>query len=231
MSDRHADDKVVVSWSGGKDCAMVLRELLRNGTGVSALLTTITEEYDRSSMHGVRRVLVETQADALGIPLEIVTITPDADSAQYEARMRRALEKQQARGINTVAIGDIFLEDLRKYREGRLAEIGMKAVFPIWGRDTRELAHAFIDLGFRAVITCVDTQVLDGSFAGREYDRGFLADLPASVDPCGENGEFHSFVWDGPIFTCPVAFTRGESVLRDGRFQFRDLLPRAKEDG
>ena len=190
-----------------------------------ALLTTITDEYDRISMHGVRRVLLERQAESLGLPLHPVLILPQCVNAIYEARMKAALAEHFARGVRRVAFGDIFLQDLRAYREKNLAQVGMKALFPIWKRDTRELAEQFVQLGFRAVTVCVDPRVLDDSFAGRELDSSFFADLPPGVDPCGENGEFHTFVFDGPIFKTPIAFRTGEKVLRDG-FCFCDLLPK-----
>jgi len=190
-----------------------------------ALLTTITDEYDRISMHGVRRVLLERQAESLGLPLHPVLIPPQCVNAIYEARMKAALAEHFARGVRRVAFGDIFLQDLRAYREKNLAQVGMKALFPIWKRDTRELAEQFVQLGFRAVTVCVDPRVLDDSFAGRELDSSFFADLPPGVDPCGENGEFHTFVFDGPIFKTPIAFRTGEKVLRDG-FCFCDLLPK-----
>jgi uncharacterized protein (TIGR00290 family) len=192
---------------------------------VTALLTTVTGDYDRTSMHGVRRVLLAEQAREIGLPLEEVVISADGGAEEYETQMREVLTRQQQAGVVAVAIGDIFLEDLRKYREDKLAQIGLRGVFPIWLEDTRDLSRRFIDLGFHAIVTCVDTEMLDASFSGRDYDEKFLADLPASVDPCGENGEFHSFVWDGPIFAAPVGFTRGEGVLRDGRWQFTDLVP------
>lgn len=219
--------KLLFNWSGGKDSALALHELRSNGCcDVAALLTTITSDYDRVSMHGVRRTLLERQVRSLGLPLEMVYITSHATNEEYEAKMRDVLGRYRAQGVLECAFGDIFLEDLRRYREEKLAQVGMRAVFPIWRRDTSELAYAFLRLGFRAVVTCVDSQALDGGFAGREYDESFLADLPDSVDPCGENGEFHSFVYDGPVFREPVPFEKGEVVLRDGRFYFCDLLPK-----
>lgn len=218
--------KVLMSWSSGKDSGLALHELMNSDEyEVSALLTTITEDYDRISMHGVRRVLLEQQAESIGLPLEKVLIPRDSSNETYESRMLAMLERQKAAGVKAVAFGDIFLEDLKKYREDKLAAGGMGAVFPIWKSDTRELAHRFIDLGFKAIITCVDTQVCDGRFAGREYNEQLLSELPANVDPCGENGEFHSFVYDGPIFTKSILFERGEVVLRDNRFNFCDLIP------
>ncbi len=191
---------------------------------ITALLTTITEEYDRISMHGVRRALLERQAESLGLPLHAVLIPPQCINAIYEERMKEALALHFARGVRRVAFGDIFLEDLRVYREKNLAQVGMQALFPIWKRDTRELAREFVRLGFRAITVCVDPRVLDASFAGRELDKSFFADLPPAVDACGENGEFHTFVFDGPIFQTPIPCRVGEKVLRDG-FCFCDLLP------
>jgi len=191
---------------------------------VAALLTTVTEEYDRISMHGVRRALLERQAESLGLPLHAVLIPPQCSNAIYEERMQEALELHFAKGVRHVVFGDIFLEDLRAYREKNLERISMKALFPIWKRDTRELAREFVRQGFRAVTVCVDPRVLDDSFAGRELDSTFFASLPPAVDACGENGEFHTFVFDGPVFRAPIAFRAGEKVLRDG-FCFFDLLP------
>ena len=220
-------EPVLVSWSGGKDSALALHEVLRGGTHrVAALLTTVTEDYDRISMHGVRRALLEQQVAALGFALEQVLIPKNASNEEYEADMARALAKYKEMGVQTVVFGDIFLEDLRKYREEKLASAGMKAVFPLWKRDTAELARSLGALGFRSITTCVDTNVLGNEFVGRVIDEQFLADLPAFVDPCGENGEFHSFVYDGPIFNGAVRFSVGEKVLRDERFWFCDLVPR-----
>lgn len=222
---RTAAKPVLFCWSGGKDSCMALHQLRRDPLReVVALLTTVTEGYDRISMHGVRRILLERQAAALGLPLEIVTIPPQCVNAEYESRMEAMLLTWKNRGVTEVAFGDIFLEDLREYREKNLARVGMKALFPVWKRPTRELAREFITLGFRTVTVCVDPKILDGSFVGRNIDADFLAALPAAVDPCGENGEFHSFVYDGPGFSAPVEFTVGEKVLRDG-FYFCDLLP------
>jgi uncharacterized protein (TIGR00290 family) len=218
-------EDVLFCWSGGKDSAMALHALQSMPEyRVAALLTTVTEVYDRISMHGVRRVLLERQAESLGLPLHAVLIPPQCANATYEARMKSALEEHLARGVRRVAFGDIFLQDLREYREKNFAQFGMKALFPIWKRDTRELASEFIRLGFRAVAVCVDPRVLNPSFAGRVLDESFFADLPPEVDPCGENGEFHTFVFDGAIFRKPVHFLIGEKVTRDG-FCFCDLLP------
>jgi uncharacterized protein (TIGR00290 family) len=216
---------VLFCWSGGKDSAMALHALQSaREYSVTALLTTVTEEYDRISMHGVRRVLLERQAESIGLPLHAVLIPPQCINATYEARMKEALSEHLARGVQRVAFGDIFLEDLRVYREKNLAQIEMQALFPIWKRDTRELARDFLRCGFRAITVCVDPRVLDPSFAGRVLDESFFADLPPGVDPCGENGEFHTFVFDGPVFQVPIHFLIGEKVMRDG-FCFCDLLP------
>jgi uncharacterized protein (TIGR00290 family) len=224
-SGRSAPEDVLFCWSGGKDSAMALHALLAaGGFRAAALLTTITDEYDRISMHGVRRALLERQAESLGLPLHPVRIPPQCVNAIYEERMKAALGAHLARGVRRVAFGDIFLEDLRAYREKNLAQLGMEALFPIWKRDTRKLAREFVRLGFRAVAVCVDPRVLNASFAGRELDLSFFTDLPPGVDPCGENGEFHTFVFDGPIFRSPIAFRTGETLMRDG-FCFCDLLP------
>jgi len=217
--------KTLLAWSSGKDSALALHELQTAGEHeVVALLTTITADYGRVSMHGVRRELVVAQAAAAGLPLEEVTFTADAGIEQYESAMRAALTKHGAEGGSAVAFGDLYLQDVRDYRRDRLAEIGMEAIFPLWRRDTDELARRFVKLGFEAVITCVDTQQLDGRFTGRALDESFLTDLPAGVDPCGENGEFHTFCFAGPVFNRPVPHRLGEIVLRDERFNFCDVL-------
>jgi uncharacterized protein (TIGR00290 family) len=219
-------EKVLFTWSGGKDSAMALYEIRKSpGYEISALLTTVTEDYDRISMHGVRRILLEQQAEALGIPLEKVYITKNASDDEYETKMRDKLMDYKSRGVLSVVFGDIFLEDLRKYREKNLSKIEMKGVFPIWKRDTAELANTFIDLGFKAVITCVDSKVLDRDFVGRDFDKQFLSELPSTIDPCGENGEFHSFVYYGPIFRQTICYKKGDTVLRDNRYYFCDLIP------
>ena len=217
-------EPLVMCWSGGKDSALALRELLpRDDVEVVALLTTVTAGYDRISMHGVRRSLLAEQAAALELPLREVAISPAATNAEYEERMGAALAEFHHASVKTVAFGDIFLADLREYRERQLARLGMRAVFPLWRRDTSELIETFQRDGFRAVTCCVDPRRLDASFVGREIDAEFVRRLPAGVDPCGENGEFHSFVYDGPIFRRPVAARAGEVVQRDS-FLFCDLL-------
>ena len=218
-------ENVILSWSGGKDSAMALYEIQRRQDyEVVTLLTTLSEEYDRVSMHGVRRVLLEQQARSLGLPLEPVMLAQSHTNEEYEAKMQATLSKFQKLGVSGVAFGDIFLADLRRYREDNLAKIGMKAIFPIWGRNTTELVRTFADLGFKGIITCVNSKVLDKAFAGRIIDASLLAELPPNIDPCGENGEFHSFAFAGPIFKESLSLTIGEVVLRDS-FYFCDLLP------
>jgi uncharacterized protein (TIGR00290 family) len=189
-----------------------------------ALITTVTDAYERISMHGVRRELLTKQADATGIPLVEVRIPPACVNEVYEARMERAFASAPLASVETVAFGDLFLEDVRAYREERLTASGRRGVFPLWGRDTGELAREFIAAGFQAFIVTLDPRVLDVSFAGRAYDEQLLAELPASVDPCGENGEFHTFVHGGPIFSEPIACETGEVVEREG-FVFCDVMP------
>ena len=219
-------EKALFSWSGGKDSAIALYEIQKSKSyEILALLTTITEDYDRVSMHGLRRSLLERQANSLGISLEKVFITKDASNEEYESKMKEALLRYKNAGVHSVVFGDIFLQDVRKYREENLSKIGMNGVFPIWRRNTTALAHTFIDLGFKAVTICIDSNVLDKRFAARDFDKQFLSELPPTVDPCGENGEFHSFVYDGPIFKENILFKKGEIVLRDNRFYYCDLIP------
>ncbi|MBI2486282.1 MAG: diphthine--ammonia ligase [Deltaproteobacteria bacterium] len=218
-------EKVLFSWSGGKDSAMALYDIQKSRDyEVAALLTTVTEDYDRVSMHGLRRVLLERQAESLGYHLEKVLISKNAPNEEYESKMEKVLLKYKSAGVNSVVFGDIFLEDIRKYRESNLAKIGMEGIFPIWKRNSNELAQTFMDLGFKAITICVDSNVLDGKFVGREFDAQFLSDLPSNIDPCGENGEFHSFVYDGPIFREKVSHELGEIILRDNRFYYCDLI-------
>jgi len=218
-------EPILFCWSGGKDSALALHALLQqNDVRIAALLTTVTEGYDRISMHGVRRELLQQQAKSLRLPLHEVFIPPQCANPMYEARMEEALLFYFKQGIRRVAFGDIFLEDLRLYREKNLARVAMQALFPIWKRDPRELIREFHAAQFRSVAVCIDSRVLDPSFAGRELDTSFFDDLPPGVDPCGENGEFHTFAFDGPIFSRPVDFALGEVVRRDS-FVFRDLLP------
>jgi len=219
-----AREPILFCWSGGKDSAMALYTLLlRNNIHIEALLTTVTESFERISMHGVRRDLLERQAQSIGLPLHEVRIPPQCVNTIYEARMEAALRPYLEKGVRRVAFGDIFLEDLRAYREKNLARVGMTAIFPIWKRDTRELIRSFHANRFRAVAVCVDPKIVAPSFAGRELDESFFRDLPPHADPCGENGEFHTFVFDGPIFHSPIPIRTGEIVNRDG-FVFCDIL-------
>ena len=218
-------ESIAMCFSGGKDSAIALHEIRRAETYVvKELLTTVTIPYDRVTMHGVRRTLVQQQADAIGISITKVAVPPSSSNAIYEREMGHAFARLQAEGIRRVAFGDIFLEDLRVYREEQLATWNLECFFPIWKRDTTELAQRFVEDGFKAVVACVNPAVLDASFAGRSFDETFLADLPPGVDPCGENGEFHTFVFDGPIFQQPVRISLGQVVERD-HFVFCDLVP------
>jgi uncharacterized protein (TIGR00290 family) len=215
-------ERVVMSWSGGKDSAMALQELLRNDAyEVVSLLTSVSEEYHRISHHGVRESLLDEQAQAIGIPLRKVYLPSGAAGGctndVYEAIMATVMTAYRHEGIFTVAFGDLFLEDLRAWREANLARAGMRGIFPIWKRETTQLARGVIALGYKAYLSCVEGRV-GPAFAGREYDEKLLRDLPPGVDPCGENGEFHSFVFDGPIFRTPVSVRVGETVMRDGRY-------------
>ena len=215
---------VALSWSGGKDSALTLWALRRQALQPEALITTVTEGFDRISIHGVRRELLARQVEALGIPLVEVVIPPACVNEIYEARMTGAFGSPPLSDVEAVAFGDLFLEDVRAYREARLAPAGKRGLFPLWGRDTGELAREFIAIGFEAIIVCLDPRALDPSLAGRAYDERLLAELPARVDSCGENGEFHTFVYAGPIFAAPIACETGEVVERDG-FVFCDLIP------
>lgn len=218
--------KVVLSWSGGKDSSLALAALRVDAAyEVVGLLTSITSGYDRVSIHGVRRELVEAQAAATGLPLYEVTLEPASSNAAYEAAFTNALDRLrvEAPDVECLAFGDLYLEDVRTYRERLLAGRGLAPLFPLWHRDTRDLAAEFINAGFRAVLVCVDTTQLSASFAGRAFDARLLAELPDGVDPCGEGGEFHTFVWDGPHFSRPVPITIGETIIRDNRFAYTEL--------
>lgn len=219
-------EKIIVSWSGGKDSTLALAAVGRDpGYEVVTLLATVTADYDRVSLHGVRRELLVRQAAALGYPLQITLLSAEGSNEEYEEKMRQTLAHFGAAGVSTVVFGDLYLEEVRAYREKNLQAVGFKGLFPLWGQETGRLAQDFISQGYRAVITCVDTQALKPEFVGREFAPDFLNDLPAGVDPCGENGEFHSFVYDGPLFAQPVGFTLGERVLTHNRFYFCDLVP------
>jgi len=215
----------MVSWSSGKDSAWMVHELRQAGELVPAgLLTTFNEAAGRVSMHAVRRELVEAQATALGLPLFPVLLPVPCSNEMYEARMREAVATAVAAGFTHVAFGDLFLEDVRRYREQRLAGSGLTPVFPLWGRPTGALARQMVAGGLRATLTSVDPRLLDRTFVGGAFDAAFLDRLPGDVDPCGEHGEFHTFAWSGPMFRAPIPVTAGEVVERDG-FVFADLLP------
>jgi uncharacterized protein (TIGR00290 family) len=217
---------VVLSWSGGKDSALALDGLLGDTEiEVAGLLTSITGDFDRISVHGVRRSMLEAQIERLELPLFEISITPGCTNEAYEAAFHRALGdiKRVRPDVTEIAFGDLFLADVRAYRERLLMGTGFEPIFPLWGLDTAELARRFIDDGFRAHLVCVDTTQLDAGFAGRSFDHDLLADLPPSVDPCGERGEFHTFVWAGPPFTEAVPYRLGERVLRDSRFMYCDI--------
>jgi uncharacterized protein (TIGR00290 family) len=215
--------KTLVSWSSGKDSAWMLHVLKQDpSVEIGGLLTTMNEQFDRVAMHAVRRRLLEAQANAAGVPLRTVQLPWPCTNEQYEDRMRVAVSRAVAEGFTHVAFGDLFLEDVRRYREEKLAGSGLTPVFPIWGIPTDELAVRMVEGGLRSVLTCVNPKHLDRSFAGRQFDRALLDDLPPDVDRCGERGEFHSFAWDGPMFNQPVAIRVGEVVDRDG-FVFADI--------
>jgi uncharacterized protein (TIGR00290 family) len=218
---------VAVSWSGGKDSGLALAALRADPrVEVVALLTSVTRGYERVSIHGVRRALLEAQARALGVALHEVALEPACSNQAYEAAFRLGVEGLRAAhpALRRIAFGDLFLEDVRAYRERLLASLGMEPLFPLWGLDTRALAERFVADGYRARLVCVDTTQLAAEFAGRAFDAALLAELPASVDPCGERGEFHTFVSDGPMFDRPVPYVTGPVVLRDARFAYCDLL-------
>lgn len=217
-------ERILLSWSSGKDSAWALHQLrLADDVEVAGLLTTVTEIFDRVSMHGVRRAILQAQATAAGLPLHEVTIPSPCPNEIYEERMTTAMHAVREDGIRTVAFGDLFLEDIRGYREANLAKVGMSAVFPLWQCPTPDLARQMIAEGLRAAVVCVDPRRLDASFAGRLFDENFLSDLPDEVDPCGENGEFHTVVFGGPMFQSDLPVTVGETVQRDG-FVFADVV-------
>ena len=219
--------RILLSWSSGKDSAWALHVLRQRGVvEVAGLVTTLNEAFDRVAMHGVRAELVQAQADAAGLPLWPVPLPWPCSNEEYESRMRALIEKARSVGITAFAFGDLFLTDIRAYRERQLAGTGLEPLFPIWGTpdDTPALARAMIAAGFRATLTCVDPRYLPPSFAGRAFDPELLADLPPGVDPCGEKGEFHTFCHAGPVFDRPVPVQVGDVVERDG-FWFADLLP------
>jgi uncharacterized protein (TIGR00290 family) len=208
--------KSFFNWSGGKDSALALYYAQKNkGHSIEKLLTNINGKHRRISMHGVREELLEQQAEAIGLPLQKIILPEQPSMQEYEKQMKENIEGLRKEGFTHSIFGDIFLEDLKKYREEQLSKVGINAVFPLWKRDTKELLHEFIDLGFKTILVCTKAEVLPYEFAGRIIDRDFLKDLPSNVDACGENGEFHSFVFDGPIFKKPVDIKIGEKVFRE----------------
>ncbi len=228
-------EKAVFNWSGGKDSTLALYKVLKEcDFEVVSLLTTLNEKYNRISMHGVRALLLEQQAESIGIPLRKIMLPEIADMDTYTAIMGKETAELKKKGVSAFIYGDLFLEDIRKYREKQLSGSGIRPEFPVWNYPTRQAAHDFINLGFKAVLTSVDASKLDKTFAGRLFDKSLLLDLPPGVDPCGENGEFHTFVFDGPIFSKPVSFSLGETLhktykLKDkslsSGFYFTDIVP------
>lgn len=223
---RKSEKKAVFSWSTGKDSALALDRILNTASHrIEELITTVTSEYDRVSMHGVRSSLLDMQALSVGIPLRKVEIPAECTNNTYETIMRDLMEMYLEKGIDTVIFGDLCLEDIREYREKQLEKVGMKAYFPLWDTNTSHTAELILKKGFRSVVTCVDSNYLSADFAGREYDNDFLRMLPHSADPCGENGEFHTFTYDGPVFESKIGLKAGDITLRDNRFYYCDLLP------
>jgi len=215
--------RALLSWSGGKDCAWALERLRGSDVEVAGLLTTINEPADRVAMHGVRRELIEEQSQSAGIPLWTALLPWPCPNGRYEEVMAEMCRRAVSEGIQAVIFGDLFLEDIRAYRERMLAGTGIEPLFPLWGEPTDALAREMLAGGLRARLACIDRKALDRSFAGREFDARLLADLPPTADPCGENGEFHSFVYDGPMFSHPIAVEPG-ALHQDGDFTFADLL-------
>lgn len=218
---------ILLSWSGGKDATLALERLRADPRyRVAGLLTTVTADYERISMHGVRRSILQRQVAGLGLPSYVAEIPAAAGNEAYEAAFAQALAdaRRDEPALDTVAFGDLFLADVRAYREAQLARLGWHGLFPLWGEDTAQLARHFVARGYRAILCCVDTTQLAAEFCGRDYDAALLDELPPTVDPCGENGEFHTCVQAGPPWAEPIALVRGERVLRDGRFEYVDLI-------
>lgn len=222
--------KTVLNWSSGKDAAMALYQLQQSEQyEVAHLLTTVNAHYNRVTMHGLHRALLNKQIEALGLPFSTIELPEKPDMAQYESQMADAFSRLRKLGFEHTAFGDIFLEDLKLYREKQFERMGFQTVFPLWKRNTRELLNEFIDLGFKAILVCVKTDLLDESFTGRVIDKDFVKDLPENVDSCGENGEFHTFCYDGPIFKQPVQFSLGERSYQS--YPNPDVSEDAKEIG
>lgn len=219
-------ENIIVSWSSGKDSALALYYILQEKNyDVRSLITTITSEYDRVSMHGIRRKLLLKQIKSISLPIHIIPLPKNISDNEYGEIMEKEMKYFKSLFNFSVVFGDLFLEDIRNYREKALSKLDIKAIFPLWGTNTKQLAKTFLNLGFKAIITCVDSRALDRSFVGRLFDNEFLAALPSNVDQCGENGEFHTFVFDGPIFSHPIRFKKGKIVFRENRFYFVDLVP------
>lgn len=217
--------KVFVSWSTGKDSAYALHLIRQsNQYEIVGLLSTVTEEYDRVAMHGTRHTLLKIQAERLGLTSYPILIPPTCSDDLYNTRMQEAMERMIKAEISHVIYGDLFLEEIRKYRETKLAHTNITPLFPLWGKNTTKLANEMIESGIKAIITCIDTKKLDASFAGRHFDQQLLKDLPKDVDPCGENGEFHTFVYDGPMFCRPIPITLGTTVERE-TYIYQDIIP------
>lgn len=214
---------IILSWSGGKDSMMTLHFLKEFNSNIR-LLTTVSSDFDRVSIHGVRKTLFQKQIKSLGLEVDLVEIPYPCPNEMYEEKMAKQIDVYKKMDVEEIAFGDLFLIDVRKYREEKLAGTGIQPVFPVWGSPTDEFIVQFLKLGYKTIVTCVDTEQLDQSFCGRIIDEDFLNDLPEGVDPCGENGEFHTFVFDGPLLKEPVDFEIGEGVLREDRFYFVDLL-------
>src|ERR1700690_152419 len=219
-------EKVLISWSGGKDCALALHEILSDRQyQVVGLLTTVTGNYERIDMHDIRCSLIESQAESLGFPWERVPISSHTSNADYEPSFVQSLRKYKELGVTSVVFGDIFRNDLRKYRELNLARLGMKGIFPLWERDDFQIMESFIMLGFKAIVVSINTHALDSRFVGRIIDWKFIFDFPKTADVCGEHGEYHTFVYDGPIFKKAIPYKVGETLLRDNHFNYCDLMP------
>ncbi|MCP5493321.1 MAG: diphthine--ammonia ligase [Leptospiraceae bacterium] len=232
--------KTYFNWSSGKDSALALHYLLQDQNyQIKHLVTSVNTHHNRVSMHGVRRELLVSQIESIGIPFSTIELPEEPDMEIYQKKMDDCVSLLKAKGFEHTAFGDIFLEDLRKYREDKLSKYNIKAHFPLWKRDTNELINEFIDLGFQAIVVCVQSNLLGSSFVGRMIDKDFIKELPKNVDPCGENGEFHTFCFDGPIFQSPIPFVIGEKVYKEYKdpknekngigFWFCDLLPDSQE--
>ena len=215
---------MLLSWSSGKDSAWALHVLRRSGADLRGLITSCNAEHDRVAMHGVRRSLLEAQAEAIGSPIECVELPFPCTNEEYETRMDATFLRAKGEGVRAVAFGDLFLEDIRDYRIEQMKRVGLEPVFPIWGKETRALAREMMGAGIRAALACVDPKQIDRALVGHDWDEALLARLPEGADPCGENGEFHTFVYDSPDFASPIPIERGEVVEREG-FVFADVVP------